>query len=55
MLKEACDKVAMKKMQIFKKHKCFHDGCASVEDNARCKQPSTSTNAKIIEQMHNVV
>jgi hypothetical protein len=48
MLDEAYFKVAMKKTQW---HKHFGDGCASVNDDPCCWQPSTSTNDNNIERV----
>jgi hypothetical protein len=36
MLEEAYGKAAMKKMQVYEQHKCFHGGCASVNGDPCC-------------------
>jgi hypothetical protein len=44
ILREACGKAATKKRQVYERHKLFGDNRASVDDDPRCWQPSTSTN-----------
>jgi histone-lysine N-methyltransferase SETMAR len=55
MLEKAYGKAAMKKTQVYKWHKRFRDGRASVNDDPRSGRPSTSTNDNNIERVRNVV
>jgi hypothetical protein len=50
----AYGKAALKNTQIYKSHKNFHIGCASVNDDSHCKQLSTSTTDENIENVCNV-
>jgi hypothetical protein len=55
MLEEVYDKVTIKKIQVYNWHKSFCDDHASVNDDLRCRQSSTSTNDENIEPLHNIV
>jgi hypothetical protein len=44
MLEEAYGEAAMKKTQVYEWYKGFRDGHASVNNDPRCCQPSTSAN-----------
>jgi histone-lysine N-methyltransferase SETMAR len=55
MLEKAYGKAAMKKTQVYRWHKRFRDGRASVNDDPRSGRPSTTTNDDNIERVRNAV
>jgi hypothetical protein len=45
----------MKKTQVYESHKRFRDSLATVDDDLRCRQPSTSSYDETIERVPSVV